>query len=389
MKTILYFHQSAELYGSDKTLFFLVKNLPKHDFRPIVVLPEEGPLSELLREFGIELIINPVIKLSRTMFSLKSLILFPFQSISSLYKINKKIANRSIDLVQTNTLAVLLGAFYAKWKGIDHVWHIHEIIEKPKILNKIYSFLVNRFSTIAVFNSEAALKSLIGPNERLKIKSTIIYNGVELPANSFTEKGDEDFASNNFKFQSETIVIGLVGRISRWKGQILLLNAFEKLIIENANVHLLFIGSPPKDQEYYLENLKSEIESKSLGKKVSILPFTANIWKYWSSIDIAVVPSTEPEPFGLVAVEAMLMGKPVVAAAHGGLVEIIDHNITGLLFEPNNVEELFSSLKLLVNNESLRNSLGLKGQKSVSERFTIDKYVHKFIELYQKELNDV
>ena len=61
MKTILFIHQSAELYGSDKTLFFLVKELPQYGIKPIVVLPEEGPLTVLLREADIEIIISPTI----------------------------------------------------------------------------------------------------------------------------------------------------------------------------------------------------------------------------------------------------------------------------------------------------------------------------------------
>ena len=144
MKTILFVHQSAELYGSDKSLYFLVKELPKYKIRPIVVLPEEGPLAELFREAKIELIISPIIKLSRTLFSLKNIVKFPYQIISSLSKLNKKLSHESIDIVHSNTLAVLAGAFYAKWKGIKHIWHVHEIIEKPQILNKIYRLFLNK-----------------------------------------------------------------------------------------------------------------------------------------------------------------------------------------------------------------------------------------------------
>jgi len=188
---------------------------------------------------------------------------------------------------------------------------------------------------------------------------------------------------------SDAIVIGIVGRISRWKGQLLLLEAFEKLQKENANVYLLIIGSPPSGQEHYLSDLKNKIVSKGLEGKVQIHPFSPEIWKYWSSIDIAVVPSTEPEPFGLVAIEAMLMGKPVIAAAHGGLIEIIEHNTTGLLFEPNSVNMLYRSLKSLTDYATLRGTLAWNGQDSVLNRFMIDKYVLNFVELYQKVIDHV
>lgn len=389
MKTILFIHQSAELYGSDKTLFFLVKELAQYGIKSIVVIPEEGPLTTLLRETDIEIIISPIIKLSRSLFSPLNLIKLPFHIFSSLRQLNKKLIHHKIDLIHSNTLAVLLGAFYAKWKRINHLWHVHEIIEKPNFANKLYRFLVNSLSSKVVFNSKASFRSLVRSNQDLKTKSSIIYNGIEKPNKSYNLDEINNFRAEEMGLASDALLIGIVGRISRWKGQLLLLEAFEKLQKENTKVNLLIIGSPPHDQDHYLSDLKNAIVSKGLEDKVQIYPFSSEIWKYWSSIDIAVVPSTEPEPFGLVAIEAMLIGKPVIAAAHGGLIEIIEHETTGLLFTPNNINELYLSLKSLTDDATLRSSLAKNGQNSVLDRFTIDKYVLSFVKLYQKVMDHV
>lgn len=383
MKTILFIHQSAELYGSDKTLFFLVKELPQYGIKPIVVLPEEGPLTVLLREAGIEIIISPVIKLSRSLFSPLNLIKLPFQVFSSLRLLNKKLIHHKIDLIHSNTLAVLLGAFYAKWKRIKHIWHVHEIIEKPNFANKLYRFLVNSLSSKVVFNSKASLESLVRSNQNLKAKSSIIYNGIEKPSRSYDLEEINNFRAQEINLASDALVIGIVGRISRWKGQVLLLEAFEKLQKENTKVNLLIIGSPPLGQGHYLSDLTDKIISKGLEDKVQIHPFTPEIWKYWSSIDIAVVPSTEPEPFGLVAIEAMLIGKPVIAAAHGGLTEIIEHKETGWLFKPNDLNDLYSALKQLIENKPLRDRLGYNAKADVEDRFSKEKYVQNFSNLYK------
>lgn len=383
MKTILFIHQSAELYGSDKTLFFLVKELPQYGIKPIVVLPEEGPLTVLLREAGIEIIISPVIKLSRSLFSPLNLIKLPFQVFSSLRLLNKKLIHHKIDLIHSNTLAVLLGAFYAKWKRIKHIWHVHEIIEKPNFANKLYRFLVNSLSSKVVFNSKASLESLVRSNQNLKAKSSIIYNGIEKPSKSYDLEEINNFRAQEINLASDALVIGIVGRISRWKGQVLLLEAFEKLQKENTKVNLLIIGSPPLGQGHYLSDLTDKIISKGLEDKVQIHPFTPEIWKYWSSIDIAVVPSTEPEPFGLVAIEAMLIGKPVIAAAHGGLTEIIEHKETGWLFKPNDLNDLYSALKQLIENKPLRDRLGYNAKADVEDRFSKEKYVQNFSNLYK------
>lgn len=383
MKTILFIHQSAELYGSDKTLFSLVKEIQLHDIKPIVVLPEEGDLAILLRESNIEIIISPIIKLSRSIFSPINFVKLPFLILSSLNSLEKQLRNHSIDLVHSNTLAVLIGALYAKWKKIGHVWHVHEIIEKPYFLNKFYRVLVNSLSTKVVFNSKASFYSLVGKNSSLKAKSSVIYNGVDKPNKIYTLDEINNFKLNEMKLSSETIVVGIVGRISRWKGHLLLLEAFEKLRLQNSNVFLLVIGSPPLDQTHFLSNLEKEIFSKKLNEFVKIIPFSKDIWKYWAIIDIAVVPSTEPEPFGLVAVEALLSKKPVIVAGHGGLLEIIEHQKTGLLFEPNNVDSLMRAIQLLISDQALSAELGINGQKSVLQKFTTQKYVNNFVELYQ------
>ncbi len=383
MKTILFVHQSAELYGSDKTLYYLVKDLAKHQIRAIVVLPEEGPLASLFRESNIELIISPIIKLSRSTLGIKNILKLPFHSISSLSKINKKLKNEKIDIVHSNTLAVLLGALYAKQKKIRHIWHVHEIIEQPKILNTLYRHLVTCFSNQVVFNSKASFESLVKVNRKLRNKSSVIYNGVELKKSSYPDKEIYDFKKNRLKIPSGNLVIGLVGRISRWKGHHLLLEAFDRLQQKFINISLVFIGSPPNDQTFFLSQLNDSIAEKKLGRKVSILPFTSDIEKVWACIDIAVVPSTEPEPFGLVAIEAMHHSKPVVAAKHGGLLEIIEHNKTGLLFEPNHVDALCSSLEILLENTELRKELGEAGKAFVKEHFILDDYVLNFVQCYK------
>lgn len=383
MKTILFIHQSAELYGSDKTLFFLVKELSQYGIKPIVVLPEEGSLTTLLREADIEIIISPIIKLSRSLFSPLNLIKFPFHIFSALRQLNKKLIHHKIDLIHSNTLAVLLGAFYAKWKRINHLWHVHEIIEKPDFANKLYRFLVNSLSSKVVFNSKASFRSLVRSNQDLKTKSSIIYNGIEKPNKSYNLDEINNFRAEEMGLASDALLIGIVGRISRWKGQLLLLEAFEKLQTENAKIYLLIIGSPPSDQDHYLSDLKNAIISKGLEDKVQIHPFTPEIWKYWASIDIAVVPSTEPEPFGLVAIEAMLIGKPVIAAAHGGLTEIIKHKETGWLFKPNDLNDLYSALKQLIENKILRKKLGSNAKVNVEDRFSLEKYVQNFSNLYK------
>ena len=119
-------------------------------------------------------------------------------------------------------------------------------------------------------------------------------------------------------------------------------------------------------------------------EKVSFIDFQENIWPYYDAIDITIVPSTEKESFGLVATEAMLSKKPVIAANHGGLVEIVKPNETGLLFEANNAIDLSEKIAYLLENPELIKIYGENGFSRVSENFSTKKYVNSFTKEYEK-----
>ena len=91
-------------------------------------------------------------------------------------------------------------------------------------------------------------------------------------------------------------------------------------------------------------------------------------------MDIVTVPSTEPEPFGLVTLEAMLSKKPVIASNHGGLSEIIIDNNTGFLFSPNNSEDLYLKTERLIKDKNKRNNFGKNGFDRVNTVFTPETY---------------
>lgn len=366
MINVLFIHQSAELYGSDKTILLLVKNLDKSKINPLVVLPSEGPLKEELEKLNINVEVAPVLKLYRDLFKLKNIIRFVKDYWIGFKKINSLQKKYNFDIVYSNTLAVLLGFLASKCFKIPHIWHVHEIIESSSFIKSFYKLLLNnKTNNLVIFNSNATQEFW-----NIKLKNDVVWNGVETYSDVVYEKKQE-----------ENIKIALVGRISRWKGQQLLLDAFHNVQKKEPNLELLFVGSVPPNQEHFLIDLQDKISGLNLDDKVKIIPFQKDIEAVWKSIDIAVVPSTEPEPFGLVAIEAMMSGKPVVGANHGGLKEIIIHNETGLLFEPNNQKELEFCLERLIYNKQLRKEFGTNGLERAKTFFSLENYVKTIEEL--------
>ena len=384
MKNILFIHQSAELYGSDKTLLLLLKNLDKNKFKPIVLLPFDGPLKEALENENIEVVIAPVLKLYRKLFTPKNLIGF-FKDIKAAFKIvNELHKNYQFTLIYSNTLAVLLGIMFAWKNNIKHLWHVHEIIEKPSLFKKAFVGLLSlKSNTHIVYNSQAT-KVFWELNKSIINKGVVIWNGIEINTPESSTSELFDIRKNLFLAQPNEIILALVGRISRWKGQMILLDAFNNLVQKNENIKLVFVGAPPPNQEKFQEDLEERITSFKLNDKVLIIPFQNEIHKIWQAIDIAVVPSTEPEPFGMVAIEAMLAHKPIVGSNHGGLTEIIENNATGFLVTPNSVQDLVIALEKLIQNEVLRKEMGEKGYLRVTTAFSVEQYVDSFEKFFEK-----
>lgn len=383
MINILFVHQSAELYGSDKTLLLLLQNLDKDLFFPVVILPNDGPLKEKLLHLNIEVHIAPVLKLHRKMFNPTNLILFIKQiraGIKAMDLLNKK---HHFDIVYSNTLAVLLGIIFASKRNIKHIWHVHEIIESPRFFKIAFQkMLTLKSNSVVVYNS-LATQRFWDVNKIIISKSLAIQNGQELAEIDLDESAKKQLRKTLFSVDNE-VVIALIGRISRWKGQLVLLEAFKHLTEHNKNIKLVFVGSTPPNQEEFLDNLQQQIIQYQLENDVIIVPFQENIAAVWHAIDIAVVPSTEPEPFGLVALEGMLAQKPVVASNHGGLSEIVVNNETGFLVEPTNVQFLANALQLLITNPEMRTNFGANGYKRARNEFSVEKYVDNFEDLFRK-----
>lgn len=386
MKSILFIHQSAELYGSDKTILMFISSLDKQKYKSIVVLPFDGPLKREFEKNGIEVVIAPVLKLYRKMFTPTNILKFFKEYKEGLKTLNELHKKHNFNIVYSHTLAALIGIVFAKKNNIKHLWHVQEIIAKPVIFNKGFVKLLSiKANDVAVYDSRTTMEFWIKNNPRLAKKSEFVCNGLDVKQKPEPNiENSLKIRNDYFKVNQNELVISLVGRINSWKGQQLLLEAFNKIAQKYDNIKLVYLGSAPPNQEFFEINLRNKISEYGLNERVIIIPFQENIWPFWDSIDIAVVPSTEPEPFGMVAIEAMLSKKPVVAANHGGLTETVLHNHNGLLFEPNNAESLAISLEELINDESKRKQFGENGYYRTIEHFSLEKHVEKFEAIFEK-----
>jgi len=365
MKTILFFHQSADLYGSDKTLLYLLKDI-KEDYKLIILLPEDGLLCNKLKDLNIEFHITPLFKISRQSMKISNILLSPFKIYSYIKKINKLIGKRKIDIIYSNTAAIIIGGIWAKINKTTHIWHIHEIINKPNIARYIYATLAKNLSSIVVCNSHSTKNWILNNKTTITDRYKVIWNGIkkiDLPLNETNDK---------------EITISLIGRLSHWKGQKFLLKTTSQLVNEKiTNIKIKIVGSAHKLQPNILNDLQNYSKTLNIEEYVEFIPYTEKISEIYKDSDIIVIPSIEPEPFGLVAIEGMSFKKPIIASDHGGVTEIVKNYETGLLFKPNDVYDFKSSLINLIKNKEMRISMGIKGFERYEKNFTVDSYINK------------
>ncbi len=387
MKNVLIVNQSAELYGADKAILELIENYPA-GYNPIVVLHEEGPLKELLERKGIEVIKCSVIKVKRGILKPGFFLKLPFEVFKSFRLIRKQLNGRKIDLIHSNATSVFIGAFYASTFRIKHLWHVHEIIEKPKKIAYAYPRIINFFSSLVVFNSHATEKHFVTIYPKIKLKSVVIYNGMERKISEISILDKNKIRSEIFQTHDANIVITLIGRISAIKGQRLLLQSFSECIRTNNNIHLVFIGSYVLGKSEYYDSLIADIDAYNLKNNVTIVDFKENIWPFYDASDIIIIPSTEPESFGLVAIEGMLSNKPVIVSKIGALEEIIIDGESGLLFIANDKIDLKNKINLLIQNSELRTRLAKNGYDRVVKNFSTSTFVEKFKTAYDSLVNN-
>jgi glycosyltransferase involved in cell wall biosynthesis len=173
----------------------------------------------------------------------------------------------------------------------------------------------------------------------------------------------------------------MVGRINEAKGQHLLIKAVDLLVKKGLIVNAYFVGHPMR--ESYLEELKIDVKNRKIEQNIHFLGFMKNPHHFYQVCDTVVLASKR-ETFGLVLIEAMQVGTPVIGANSGGVVEIIDDENTGLLFENQNAQSLADKIELLMNDADLRKKVARAGQEKCEAMFSNEKQFVKLKEILER-----
>jgi glycosyltransferase involved in cell wall biosynthesis len=373
-RNVLVIHSAADLYGASKNLVRSLIAFQKINWNPITILPNDGPLVEEIKKLGLEVIIKDHGIIRRQNLSLKGVVSLLSQLGNSFRFLKTLMAERGITLIYTNSNANIVGGLLSKWTGTKHIWHVHEIITHPKWF-KVLLELYNRFfGNLLVCVSQAVIDNHpLTPKRKLKL----LYNGIDSKPFFHTTSTLKD----ELGLKEEVILIGMVARVSSWKGQKYFLDVASILLKNNPNLHFVMAGDAFPGYEYLYEEIHQHLLKLGLKNHVTDLGFRTDVANILIGLDIFMLPSILPDPLPTTVLEAMAAGKPVVATCHGGAVEMVKDSKTGYLVPWNDALIAAEQFQILIDNPEKRLEMGKKGRQRIIDYFSEENYIKNFGEI--------
>jgi hypothetical protein len=363
-------HPTAELYGSDRMLLESVRALtPQWDVR--VIVAATGPLQQACRSAGAVVQTLPFPVLRKTALHPLGILRLIGQLLTGLLTGGWMRMVRDADVVIVNTITVPVWLLLARLAGVPAVCHVHEAEESaPAVIRRALT-LPLRLARLVVANSAAARDVLVTSDRRLAGRIEVLHNGVPGPPRPVAPVR---------RRVTGGLRLLLVGRISRRKGSDVAVEALGVLARRGVRVRLTLAGDVFAGYEPFARQLKERVAALGLADRVSFTGFVQDVWSLHEEADIVLVPS-RCEPFGNVAVEAMLAGRPVIASAVQGLKEIVQDGVTGLVVPADDVHALADAVQRLEEDWLLAQTLASSGQLRARERFGVDRYAERLRDL--------
>lgn len=284
----------------------------------------------------------------------------------------RRIKESKIDVTHSHlTRATYFGAIGSMMRRKPAVASVH-ITNRDEIYRRM-AFGQNRL--VAVSNFVRGILHGRGIPDRF---IDIVYNGTD-----FTEFAYHEPAAvrTEFGIAPERTVIGLVGRVCREKGHLLMVDALKDVLTEYPNTHVMFVG---RVETTFEPEFRDAIAAAGVSGNVTLAGERHDIPRLMDSFDFTAMPSHR-ETFGIAAIEAMARKKAVVASRIGGLTEVVRHKQTGLLcdLQP---DDLANAISYMLENEQEREQMGLLGRALVEEKFTHREMVRQLLGVYGKAI---
>lgn len=311
----------------------------------------------------------------------------PWGIYKNIERLSDLIRKQNVDIVHARSRAPAWSAFYAaKRCNVPFVTTFHGTYNIGSLLKQRYNAIMTKGERVIAISRFIAghIRQYYGvPADKIRV----IHRGVDLARFDPKVVSAQRVVqlANAWRVTEGLPIVMLPGRLTRWKGQTVFLEALAKL--GRQDIRAIIVGSDQGRTDYRAE-LEKMIIDLNLAAVVRLVDYCPDMPAAYMLADAVVSGSTDPEAFGRVVPEAQALGRPVVATNHGGPKETLLENETGWLCKPGDADSMAEALaKALSLGEEARGQLATKAIANVREHFSKDTMCAKTLMVYDEVLN--
>lgn len=375
---LLIVNHAVEIGGAERVLLRFLSRLDRQIFRPALACPFRGPLVEEAEGLGVRIHLgfpsSRLLQVRRKTLGGNPLAIlaYPLDFLRTVHGLARLIGREGYDLVLTNSAKADIYGSLAGWLARRPVvWRLHDIADRrafSRLNLTLFRVFAGLFTDRVLAVSEAVERALVELGIRRE-KVAVVYNGVEEVR---PLRGREE-VRKEWGLPPDAPVAGMVGRLVDWKGPDLFIAAAAEVAREVPEARFLLVGDAIFGEREYVESLREMVGERGLGGRLVFTGFREDVPEVMGALDLLVHASLLPDPLPTVLLEAMCLGLPVVAADGGGVPEIVEDGVTGVVVPPGDVKSLARAMSWMLVNPRRRREMGEAGRKRAVERFGLEE----------------
>ena len=367
---ILYVHGIEAIGGAERDLIALLRALNRHKWEVHVVCPGTGPFQEQLHAVAVPT---------------HALCLPPWRKALGLFQRRSAVQRFGALVDQLNPAMIHVNDIW--WvphtvraiasctvNPMPVVAHVRQEIEPAKAPR----YQLDRVEAVIAISRQIEQSLIAGGVSENNVRT--VYSGIDLSEKPLTQ--DDQAIRRMIGVTNEAVLLGTVANLFPRKGYEVMLRALPAIARAVPSVQYVIVGS---DDRNYADRLKRLAQELKIADRVHIVGFQDPVQPFLASFDLYVHPALM-EGFGIAVVEAMAMGKAIVATTTGGLPEVVAQEETGLLVPPGDAEELAAAVEALLKDRARREQMGVSGKARARERFSLEASVANMEQLYGEVL---
>jgi glycosyltransferase involved in cell wall biosynthesis len=329
----------------------------------VVIFLEPGPMVDESRQMGIETHLIPGGRLRQ-----------PHRVLAAVWRIRRLIRSSGIRaVVSWISKAHLYGGPAAMLARVPSIWYQLAIPKKHRSIDGLATMIPAR-GVIACSSASATGQLRLWPRRPIRI----VHPGVRLDRFDPAVLRDQRQVRAKLGLAADVPVVGIVGRLQTWKGQHLLVEAMPHILRTHPEAVCVIVGGEHQFEPDYSSFLRERIAALGLTDKVVMAGLQTNVPEWMQAMDV-VVHASVAEPFGIVVIEAMALGKPVAATDTAGPTEIITHGKDGLLWHSGDVAGLAGAVLRYLDDPSYAADVG-RAAAIRARDFSVDRYARGIVD---------